>query len=413
MFKNRKFFISLFVAGVMVVSLFTTVRANTIEGKTTDSDKTWNILFNGEIELDEETKKSITVKDSNGSLINVKINLKDNKTIAVSPLQQGYKKGEIYTLNIGDKVHSKDLKYLKTPRNFKFKIVEKTDSSNKIDYKYKDLVNKSILNVMDIIEKKGIETHWEALAMMKSGKSIPKYYTEKLENDFIKNKGVLKQPTDYEKLVLYTVLIGKEPRNFGGYNLLEKIYNNEDIESQGINAYIFGLIAFDSKDFKIPDNALWTREKLIDSILENRTEDNGWDFAGIKADPDMTGMAIAALAPHNDNPKVKEAIDKAIEKLSMIQNKTATFVSYDIENCESVCQVIMGLCANGIDPTDQRFVKNNKTLIDALFIFKTSDGGFSHTLNGKKNSKATEQAVQALLAYKSLKETGKGSLYIK
>ena len=40
-----------------------------------------------------------------------------------------------------------------------------------------------------------------------------------------------------------------------------------------------------------------TREKLIQVILDAQLTDGGWDLSADKADPDMTAMAIQALAP--------------------------------------------------------------------------------------------------------------------
>ena len=93
-----------------------------------------------------------------------------------------------------------------------------------------------------------------------------------------------------------------------------------------------------------------------------------------------------------------------------MQNTDGTFSSVGIKNSESISQVIIGLCANGIDPTSSDFTKNGKNLIDALLTFKSDDGGFKHIYEGNSNGKATEQALLALEAYKELKN-GRLNLY--
>ncbi|MBI6871882.1 Ig-like domain-containing protein [Clostridium aciditolerans] len=293
----------------------------------------------------------------------------------------------------------------------------KTASCNITVEKNKPEVPKGYANLInaliDGISPKISISDWAALELNKAGKEVPKDYLTKLEETVKTNKGVFSQATDYERTVLGILGAGGNPTNFGGYNLVEKIYNNAKMESQGVNAYIFGLIALDSANFKIPENAKWTREKLIQAILDSKTNDGGWSFGGTKADPDMTAMALSALAPYyNTNTDVKAAIDAAIEKLSQLQTEKGGFTSWGSANSNSVAMVIIGLCDNGIDPaTDKRFIKNGNNLMDALLSFAVSDNsGFGFTDNTRTNEMATEQGLRAIAAYKSFKE-GKGSVY--
>ncbi len=256
---------------------------------------------------------------------------------------------------------------------------------------------------------------WIALGLNKTGNQVPKDYLSKLQDRITNNTkgGVLDLglPTEYERTTLAVLAAGGDPTNISGQNLIEKMCNS-DMDSQGINAYVFGLIALDSKNFKVPDNAKWTRDALIKAILNNKTKDGGWSYAGDSADPDMTGMAISALAPYySTNSDVKSAVDAAVETLSKIQKDDGGFVSCGIENSESSAQVIIGLCANGIDPTtDSRFVRNGKNPMDSLLSFATSDNkGFGHT-DTSLNGMSTEQGLEAVAAYNLFKSKG-GSLY--
>ena len=67
---------------------------------------------------------------------------------------------------------------------------------------------------------------------------------------------------------------------------------------------------------------------------------------------------------------------------------------------ESASQVIIALCANGIDPrTDERFIKHGTSVFNALFEFRQKDKTFSHTPDdGKGDALATDQAMMALMA---------------
>ena len=155
-----------------------------------------------------------------------------------------------------------------------------------------------------------------------------------------------------------------------------------------------------------------TREKLIQVILDAQLNDGGWDLSADKADPDMTAMAIQALAPYyKTNETVKAAVDKALEALSAMQRPDGGFASWGSVNSESCAQVIVALTALGIDPTaDSRFVKNGLTVLDALAGFYVTGGGFRHTANGERNGMATEQGYYALAAYYRF-ANGQGGLY--
>lgn len=408
MLRNKKLYILLLTA-TMVASISSYSKANSMQREIVDTHKEWRVKFNHQIKFDDNTKKQITIKDEKGNLINSDIIIDgENKDIVIKSPDKGYDLDKIYTLHIGNNIYSKDNTPLKEGKTVIFKVKSKDKSNN---YKYKDLVDKTINDGIKSINKKGVDTAWEALALKLANKKVPNVYVDNIKKKVHTKEGLFDGTTEYEKVVLGLISAGENPLNIEGINLLEKIYNNEDIESL-LNAQIFALIAFDSKGYKIPDNALWTRDKLIKEILEQQTSDGGWDFAGIKADPDMTAMAITALAPYKDRAEVKQAVDKGINVLQKIQRPNGSYACYKVENCESISQVILGLCANGIDPTDSRFVKNGKTMIDALMKFKLSDGRFAHIEKGKANDKSTEQALLALQAYKSFKEKSCGSIYI-
>lgn len=93
-----------------------------------------------------------------------------------------------------------------------------------------------------------------------------------------------------------------------------------------------------------------TREKLVQTILDAALENGGWALTGTTADPDMTAMAMQALAPYYDTDEnVRAAVDKALDVLSAAQLPTGGFVSWGSENSESCAQVIVALTALGID----------------------------------------------------------------
>ncbi|RXM72914.1 cell wall-binding repeat-containing protein [Clostridium tetani] len=292
-------------------------------------------------------------------------------------------------------------------------------------------VNTSINNVHKFIVKSGTwSSDWKTVAFNKSGLQLPKNYNYKYLEDTKKllkdSKGYFYKVTDYERITLGVVAAGGDPRNVGGYNLLDKIYNfhdpknpNRKIDFQGLNGVIYALIALDTKNYEIPAGAKFTREYMLDYVLENRNTDGGWDLnmSGNKSDVDITSMTLIALAPHHDyvsknGKKVTDAIKGAIDWLSKVQRQDGGFNSWFTENnSESCAQTIIGLCANGIDPTSAKFTKN-RNLVENLLRFQQSNGEFYHLMDGSEgvNGMSTEQAYQAILAYRDFAKE-KGSIY--
>ena len=245
---------------------------------------------------------------------------------------------------------------------------------------------------------------WMVIGLARSGRPVPAGYYDNVV-DYVKAKADANERlhpakvTDNARVILALTAIGKDVTNVGGHNLLKGLDNMAYVQTQGINGPIFTLIALDSHNY--PTMGDVTREKLIETILGAALEDGGWAMSGTKADPDMTAMAIQALAPYyKDNQAVKEAVDKALDVLSSLQKDDGGFGSWGTVNSESCAQVIVALTALGLDPTcDSRFVKNGKTPLDALAGFYVTGGGFRHTANGDLDGMATEQGYYALAAY--------------
>ena len=245
---------------------------------------------------------------------------------------------------------------------------------------------------------------WMVIGLARSGRPVPAGYYDNVV-EYVKAMADANERlhrakvTDNARVILALTSIGKDVTNVGGHNLLKGLDNMAYVQTQGINGPIFTLIALDSHNY--PTMGDVTREKLIGVILDAQLNDGGWDLSGTKADPDMTAMAIQALAPYyKTNETVKAAVDKALEALSALQRNDGGFGSWGTINSESCAQVIVALTALGIDPTaDSRFVKNGLTVLDALASFYVAGGGFRHTANGDLDGMATEQGYYALASY--------------
>ena len=245
---------------------------------------------------------------------------------------------------------------------------------------------------------------WMVIGLARSGRTVPAGYYDNVV-EYVKAKADANERlhpakvTDNARVILALTAIGKDVTNVGGHNLLKGLDNMDYVQTQDINGPIFTLIALDSHNY--PTMGDVTREKLIQVILDAQLPDGGWNLSGENADPDMTAMAIQALAPYyKTNETVKAAVDKALEALSALQRTDGGFGSWGTVNSESCAQVIVALTALGIDSTaDSRFVKNGHTVLDALAGFYVTGGGFRHTAGGERNDMATEQGYYALAAY--------------
>ena len=261
---------------------------------------------------------------------------------------------------------------------------------------------------------------WMVIGLARSGREVPEAYYDSAVayvQQSVNDKQQLHpvKSTENSRMILGLTAIGRDVTDVAGHNLLMGLTDMEYVRTQGINGPIWALIAFDSARYEIPQNPdakeQVSREALIDEILAAQLSDGGWTLNGDKADPDMTGMALQALAPYCEkNDKVSAAAQKGVDCLSKMQNEDGTFSNGTKITCEASAQVIVALTAMGIDPAkDQRFVKKDGSALDGLMKF-AAENGFSHLLDMDQDPMATEQGYYALTAYFRFRE-GKTSIY--
>lgn len=201
--------------------------------------------------------------------------------------------------------------------------------------------------------------------------------------------------TEYSAGILTLSAAGYDARDIGGYDLTAALFDIDFVTKQGINGAIFALLALDCGDYPAPEGV---REALVEDILSRQLSDGGFAFSGERADPDITAMALCALAGYRDQPEIAEAVERAVETLSLLQNENGGFSSYGEENAESCAQVVLALAALDIATDDECFVKNGASALDALLSYQLSDGGFAHEAGGDFDAMATYQAYAALTA---------------
>ncbi len=216
--------------------------------------------------------------------------------------------------------------------------------------------------------------------------------------------------TENSRLIVALSAIGKDATNVAGWNLITPYDNFNWILKQGINGPIWALIALDTGNYQTNDPSI--RQQCVDHILQKQLDDGGWALTGKVSDPDITAMALQALYPYRNQAKVNQAAQEAFFCLSALQTEKGGYITFGDENSESSAQVVVACATWGIDPdTDSRFIKNGKSVLDALLSYYVeSESGFKHIQSGKVDAMATDQGCYALIAYQRYIK-GQNTLY--
>ena len=257
---------------------------------------------------------------------------------------------------------------------------------------------------------------WVITGLARSGDELTEGYFQRYYEDLVRyvkeKQGVLhtRKYTEYSRTVLALTSIGADPRNVGGYDLLAPLADYDKTVWQGPNGAIWALIALNSGSYEMPKGTA-TIQKYVDKVLADQLADGGWSMTGrVPGDPDLTAMALQALADYQGQSAVDDAVEKGLNFLSGAQTAEGSFIANKASNAESCAQVVIALARLDIPLTDARFVKNGKSALDALLTFRNGDGSFRHVQGGKTDQMATEQALLALTAAWRW-EHGKADLY--
>ena len=271
---------------------------------------------------------------------------------------------------------------------------------------------------------------WAVLGLARSGYDVPERYYQDyyagVEAYVTACEGKLhdKKYTEYSRVIVALAALGVDARDVAGFDLTAALGDYDKTIWQGLNGPVWALIALDSMDYPMPRNpqaqTQATRQMYIDRILDCQLSDGGWSLTGGTrvdgskdgpSDPDITGMALQALAKYQDQPAVAKATGEALACMSGQQDADGGYSSFGVKNSESCVQMIVGLCELGVPVDDPRFVKNGRTLVDNLMDFHTEGKGFTHTIPASGSDQmATEQALYALAAVQRQRD-GRSSLY--
>lgn len=208
-----------------------------------------------------------------------------------------------------------------------------------------------------------------------------------------------KKSTDNSRLIVALSSIGKDATSVGNWNLITPYDDFAWIKNQGLNGVIWALIALDTNNYQTTDTTI--RQQCIDFLVSKQLTDGGWALSGNVSDPDITSMTLQALYPYRSQNAVAEVAEEAFACLSAVQNEDGGYSSFGDPNSESCSQVIVACTTWGINPDiDARFIKNDKSVVDALLAHYVEDAAaFKHVMGGTVNGMATDQACYALVAY--------------
>ncbi len=201
------------------------------------------------------------------------------------------------------------------------------------------------------------------------------------------------KPTELQRAAIVLSAAGKCSEEL----INAAVWNNDKLERQGMNAYIWALIAANCYGGEAPENALNTTDTLTGYLLSRQLADGGFSLKGTVADTDITAAVIYALAPLSENAEISAALDKAEQCLRSVQLESGGYSSMGIENCESAAQAVIAFAALGHGTEDEQVA----AALSAMMEYRT-DSGFSHLADGATNGTASVQALLALTSVELL-----------
>ena len=138
-------------------------------------------------------------------------------------------------------------------------------------------------------------------------------------------------------------------------DLVSALYNFGGTDT--INGPTFALIALDMGNYTVPEDAVWTRANLLNTLIDcPKDGESGWGRFGVEG----AAPIIYAIAPYQDDPvfgtRVKARMDELLVYIINNMNEDYSFGSFDTINSEVEGWVIIALCSMGIDcHVDPRF----------------------------------------------------------
>ena len=175
--------------------------------------------------------------------------------------------------------------------------------------------------------------------------------------------------------------MGLDVADFAGHDLLAAMQRPELVDADEDRLdMLMDLDAAGDAGKTDEFNAL--RETLITEALARQQSSGEFRYTskwpaelkrkGVAAEPDrfdyilLTAKSVQALAPYQSRTDVSAAIDKALNYLSEQQLPSGGFLRYGDEDVAEDAAVLEMLAALGISLADERFTKDDRTVLDGM-----------------------------------------------
>ena len=200
--------------------------------------------------------------------------------------------------------------------------------------------------------------------------------------------------------------MGLDVADFAGHDLLAAMQRPELVDADEDRLdMLMDLDAAGDAGRTDEFNAL--REQLLTEALARQQSSGEFRYTskwpielkrtGVDDEPDrfdyilLTAKSVQALAPYQSRTDVSAAIDKALNYLSEQQLPSGGFLRYGDEDVAEDAAVLEMLAALGISLADERFTKDDRTVLDGMMGWyqstyaeqaRTPGQGFYHELIG-------------------------------
>ncbi len=224
----------------------------------------------------------------------------------------------------------------------------------------------------------------------------------------------LSTPGDTAKLILAAVAAGRDPRDFGGVDLVSSLEAKLDdnglyggADAGNVVSQSLAILALKATGRPIPASG-------VDWLIGVQLDDGSWSWNGDttpgSGDSNSTALATQALVAADGQNAV---VNKALEYLRGIQNEDGGFPYQNPSDfgsdtdANSTAYVIQALIATGNDPVSSDWVVNGNNPLTALAALQLESGAFAWQVAvPDENFLATAQAVPALEGKAFLDVTG-------
>ena len=221
-------------------------------------------------------------------------------------------------------------------------------------------------------------------ALWTSGATVPDgFYDEYLQAlaDWL-DLAVKRGKTAYiPGAICMVAAMGLDVTNFAGHDLMDALRKPELVDADEDRLDM--LMDLDAAgDAGKTDGFSALREQLLTEALARQQSSGEFRYTskwptelkrtGVNDEPDrfdyilLTAKSVQALAPYQSRTDVSAAIDKALNYLSEQQLPSGGFLRYGDEDVAEDAAVLEMLAALGISLADERFTKDDRTVLDGM-----------------------------------------------